>query len=61
MLLALCKECFPNIRNENYFLSGGEDKMLNLWKYDEGICYYRGEGHAGHIKKVKLKCYFRLR
>ena len=40
------------LSNENYFLSGGEDKQLMLWKYDEGICYYRGEGHAGHIRKV---------
>ena len=40
------------LSNDNYFLSGGEDKQLMLWKYDEGICYYHGEGHAGHIKKV---------
>jgi len=38
--------------NKDYFLSGGEDKMLMLWKYDEGLTYYKGLGHAGHIKKV---------
>jgi len=38
--------------NETFFLSGGEDKILKLWKYDEGVCYYQGIGHAGHIKKV---------
>lgn len=28
--------------------------MLNLWKYDEGLCYYKGEGHAGHIRKIAV-------
>jgi cilia- and flagella-associated protein 52 len=40
--------------NNDYFLSGGEDKMLMLWKYDEAISYYKGEGHASHIRKAKL-------
>jgi len=23
-----------------HFISGGEDKKVSLWDYDEGICYY---------------------
>ena len=41
-------------RNKEYFLSGGEDKTLMLWKYDEGLAYYKGVGHAGHIKKIAV-------
>lgn len=40
-------------RNNDYFLSGGADKMLMLWRYDEGFPYYKGEGHAGNINRVR--------
>ena len=43
--LAITKE------GEN-FVSGGEDKLIKVWDYDEGICYYTGVGHSGHITKV---------
>jgi len=23
-----------------HFISGGEDKIVKLWGYDEGICYF---------------------
>jgi WD40 repeat protein len=45
--LAITKE------GEN-FVSGGEDKLVKVWDYDEGICYYTGVGHSGHITKVSL-------
>lgn len=33
----------------NHFVSGGEDKKLKVWDYDEGICYHSGVGHSGSI------------
>ena len=35
-----------------HFVSGGEDKKLKVWNYDEGICYHSGVGHSGSISKV---------
>lgn len=35
-----------------HFLSGGQDKVLRLWDYDEGISYYKGIGHSGAITRV---------
>lgn len=37
-----------------HFVSGGEDKIVKLWDYDEGICYYRGVGHSGAITKIAI-------
>lgn len=36
----------------NHFVSGGEDKEVKLWGYDEGICYFSGKGHSGTITRV---------
>lgn len=30
----------------------GEDKLVRLWGYDDGSCYYKGVGHAGTINRV---------
>ena len=35
-----------------HFVSGGEDKKIKLWDYDEGINYYVGLGHSGVITRV---------
>ena len=35
-----------------HFISAGEDKVVKLWDYDEGISYYQGIGHSGHVTKV---------
>ena len=35
-----------------HFVSGGEDKVLRVWDYDEGISYFKGIGHPGAITKV---------
>lgn len=35
-----------------HFLSAGEDKILRLWNYDEGLSYYKGIGHSGAITKI---------
>ena len=37
-----------------HFASGGEDKMVKVWDYDEGISYFVGHGHSGHITRVSL-------
>jgi len=35
-------------------VSGGGDKDVKLWGYDEGHCYFVGKGHSGAITKVKI-------
>jgi len=35
-------------------VSGGGDKDVKLWGYDEGHCYYVGRGHSGAIRKVAI-------
>lgn len=37
-----------------HFVSGGEDKVVRLWGYDEGFCYYEGIGHSGAITKLVI-------
>ena len=27
---------------------------MKIWNYDEGVCYYEGEGHSGSITRIKL-------
>lgn len=40
------------IRSGEYFVSGGEDKEVKIWNYDEGVCKYAGFGHSNSINKV---------
>lgn len=35
-----------------HFASGGEDKKIKVWDYDEGISYFVGHGHSGNITRV---------
>lgn len=37
-----------------YFVSGGEDKTVKMWGYDDGQCYYTGQGHAGTITRIAI-------
>lgn len=37
-----------------HFVSGGQDKIVKLWNYDEGISYYTGVGHSGAITKIAI-------
>ena len=37
-----------------HFVSGGEDKRIKLWDYDEGISYFTGVGHSGNITRVSI-------
>eukprot|EP00741_Cyanophora_paradoxa_P003430 tig00000704_g3333.t1 len=36
------------------FVSGGADKLVKVWNYDEGLCKYRGIGHSGAITRLKI-------
>ena len=38
----------------NYFVSGGADKNVNIWNYNEGKQIGVGVGHSGTISKVCL-------
>ncbi len=41
------------ITNEGeHFASGGEDRVVKVWGYDEGLCYYEGVGHSGTVTKI---------
>jgi len=37
-----------------HFVSGGEDKVVKLWSYDEGMNTFKGIGHSGHITKIAI-------
>lgn len=41
-------------REGEHFASGGNDKILRLWDYDEGISYFTGHGHSGNITRVEI-------
>merc|ERR1712060_794396 len=36
-------------KSGSHYVSGGEDRLLKLWDYDEGVCKYIGVGHSGTI------------
>ena len=33
-------------------VSGGRDKLVRLWGYDEGHCYFVGMAHSGAVTQV---------
>jgi WD40 repeat protein len=37
-----------------HFASGGSDKVLKLWSYDEGLPCYKGVGHSQAITKIAI-------
>lgn len=39
-----------------YFVSGGDDKLVKVWKYDEGEVTHMGIGHSAAITQVKISC-----
>merc|ERR1719321_2009889 len=36
-------------RSGSHYVSGGEERLLKLWDYDEGVCKFIGVGHSGSI------------
>jgi len=41
-------------REGSYFVSGGADRIVKLWHYDEGCLQYTGVGHSGTITAVAI-------
>lgn len=39
-------------REGEHFVSGGEDKIVKVWDYDQGLCTNIGLGHSGAITKI---------
>jgi WD40 repeat protein len=37
-----------------FFASGGGDKRVNLWNYDEGSKYFEGIGHSGAVQALQI-------
>ena len=35
-------------------VSGGGDKMVKLWGYDEGNCYAMGAAHSGAVNRLAV-------
>ena len=35
-------------------VTGGGDKDIKVWGYDEGACFHVGKGHSGAVTKVKF-------
>lgn len=36
-------------KSGSHYVSGGEERLLKLWDYDEGVCKCLGVGHSGSI------------
>jgi WD40 repeat protein len=36
-------------KSGSHFVSGGEERLVKLWDYDEGVCKAIGVGHSGGI------------
>merc|ERR1719235_1677655 len=36
-------------KSGSHYVTGGEDRLLKLWDYNEGVCKYIGVGHSGTI------------
>merc|ERR1711953_947361 len=36
-------------KSGSHYVCGGEERLIKLWEYDEGVCKYIGVGHSGSI------------
>lgn len=36
------------------FASGGADRLVKVWRYDEGEVVAEGAGHSGTVNKVRV-------
>jgi len=41
-------------KSGSHYISGGEERLLKLWDYEEGVCKYIGVGHSGTISSAKI-------
>lgn len=37
-----------------FYVSCSADRSVKVWHYDEGVCWYTGEGHSSAVHKVKI-------
>ena len=37
-----------------FFISGSDDKTIQVWHYDDGLPVAIGRGHSGNIKSVRI-------
>lgn len=37
-----------------YFVTGGADKLIKVWKYEEGSVTHVGTGHSGDVTRLKI-------
>uniref|UniRef100_A0A663NC55 Cilia- and flagella-associated protein 52 n=1 Tax=Athene cunicularia TaxID=194338 RepID=A0A663NC55_ATHCN len=37
-----------------YFVTGGDDRLVKLWDYNEGAVTHTGVGHSGNISRLKI-------
>jgi WD40 repeat protein len=41
-------------KSGSHYVSAGEERLVKLWDYDEGVCKYIGVGHSGSITSAKI-------
>jgi WD40 repeat protein len=41
-------------KSGSHYVTGGEERLLKLWDYDEGVCKFIGVGHSGSIASAKI-------
>merc|ERR1712048_170485 len=41
-------------KSGSHYVCGGEERLLKLWDYDEGVCKYIGVGHSGAITSAAI-------
>jgi len=41
-------------KSGSHYVSGGEERLVKLWDYDEGVCKYIGVGHSATITSAKI-------
>jgi len=41
-------------KSGSHFISAGQDRIVKLWDYEEGLCKYYGVGHSGTISCAKI-------
>jgi len=46
--------CLDVSPDGNGYVSGGVDREVKLWNYDEGHCYFIGLGHSSPITRVSF-------